>query len=295
VLNLTSTSDLIRVVTSAAGAIDVHASWADYLSPQTVTPGRTNTASITTATTTTVVPSPAASTVRNVKHLSLFNEHVSVTNVVTVEHFDGSTAETLWKGTLLAGELAVCDANGLWTVYSVAGVAKKDTGATLFNYSTVAQGPGFAADTYLTGSFILFPSGGPKVGTSYKCRFSASKTTAGTATPIVQVRTGTLGTTGDTSRCSFTLSAGTAATDVGLWFVEVVFRSVGAGTSAVAQGSLALTSQATTGFSSLLKGVQTTSGGFDSTTAGLGIGVSVNGGTSAAWTVQQVVAELKNF
>ena len=40
--------------------------------------------------------------------------------------------------------------------------------------------------------------------------------------------------------------------------------------------------------------VQNTSGGFDSTVADLGIGASVNGGTSAAWTVQLVDAELLN-
>jgi len=73
-----------------------------------------------------------------------------------------------------------------------------------------------------------------------------------------------------------------------------VFRTVGSGTSAVLQSHCALTSQPTTGFSSLLKGTQATSGGFDSTVADLGIGVSVNGGTSASWTVQMVVAEIEN-
>jgi len=51
-LILSSTSDIIRVVTSAAADVDVHASWVDNASG-TITPGRTNTAPITTATTTT--------------------------------------------------------------------------------------------------------------------------------------------------------------------------------------------------------------------------------------------------
>lgn len=290
---LTSTSDLIRIVTSAAGAMDVHASWMDHLSG-VVTPGRTNTASITTATTTTVVGSPAASTQRNVKLLTISNEHASVTNVITVEHFDGTTAETIWEGTLLPGEFVILDSEGGWTLYGVGGVVRPYIQPVLFNQSVANQGAGFATDTYLTGSFIAFPAGGPKVGTKYKCRFSVGKTAAGTATPIIQVRTGTAGSTADTSRLSFTFSAGSAATDQGWFEVSVVFRTVGTSTSAVAQGSCALTSQATTGFSTLIKNVATTSAGFDSTTAGIGIGVSVNGGASASWTVNMVVAEIEN-
>lgn len=65
-LLLTSTSDKIQVVTSASGDIDVHATWLDSASG-TVTPGRTNTVAIATATTTDVVAAPAASTYRNVQ------------------------------------------------------------------------------------------------------------------------------------------------------------------------------------------------------------------------------------
>lgn len=62
-INLASTSDKLQVVTDVAGSdIRVHASWVD-LNGTTVTPGRTNTPGITTATTTDVVASPAASTV----------------------------------------------------------------------------------------------------------------------------------------------------------------------------------------------------------------------------------------
>ena len=65
-LLLTSTSDKVRLTTSAAAAVDVHASYADNASG-TITFGRTNTAQITTATTTDVVASPGASTSRTVQ------------------------------------------------------------------------------------------------------------------------------------------------------------------------------------------------------------------------------------
>ncbi len=90
-LLLTSVSDIVRVVTSVATTtIEVHASYVD-LSGTTVTPARTNTR-ITTATTTTIVASPAASTQRNVKALYITNNSTGTTCDVAVEHFDGTNS-----------------------------------------------------------------------------------------------------------------------------------------------------------------------------------------------------------
>lgn len=60
-LNLASTSDVLRIVTGAAADIRVHASWVD-LSGTTVTPDGGPLAPITTTTTglTTTLPNPAA-------------------------------------------------------------------------------------------------------------------------------------------------------------------------------------------------------------------------------------------
>lgn len=99
---LTSTSDKLQIVTSAAATVDVHASWVDNTSTA-VTPGRTNTA-ITTAATTDVVAAPAASTQRNVKTLHVRNISNSLTTDVTVQHTDGTTAAQLYKITLVPGE-----------------------------------------------------------------------------------------------------------------------------------------------------------------------------------------------
>src|SRR5262245_52665681 len=96
-LILSSTTDLIQVITGGAGTIDVHASWMDNASG-TVVPGRTNTA-ITSATTTTVVPSPAAATQRNVKTLHIANRGGSAIDI-TVQHTDGSTVSQLHKVSL---------------------------------------------------------------------------------------------------------------------------------------------------------------------------------------------------
>lgn len=112
-INLASTSDIIRVVTSHAAQIECHASWVD-LKGTTVTPGRTNTPHITTATTTTIVAAPASSTVRNVKHLNITNDHASQSCIVTVEHYDGTTAIELIAFVLLPGENMILNEEGRW-------------------------------------------------------------------------------------------------------------------------------------------------------------------------------------
>lgn len=112
-LNLTSTSDIVRVVTSAAAQIEVHASYVDW-NGSAVTPGRTNTAAITTATTTTVVGSPGSGVQRNVKHLNITNDHASQSCTVTVEHSDGTTVTELMSFTLLPGENMIFGEEGRW-------------------------------------------------------------------------------------------------------------------------------------------------------------------------------------
>lgn len=112
-LLLTSTSDVVRVVTgSAASTIDVHASWVD-LNGTTVTPGRQNTV-ISTATTTTVVPSPGASTQRNLKGLYVTNDSSGTSCSVAVEHFDGTNQVELMQFILLPGENMTFNEEGGW-------------------------------------------------------------------------------------------------------------------------------------------------------------------------------------
>ncbi len=168
---------------------------------------------------------------------------------------------------------------------------------TVYNQSVAAQGAGFASDTYLTGSSVAIPATGLRVGTRYHLVFQASKTAAGTATPTLTIRFGTAGAIGDTSRCAMTWTAQTAATDTGIFEVWATFRTIGSGTSAVIQCVGRRTHGASvTGFGNLVSQVvATTGGGFDSTVANSIIGTSVNGGTSASWTVTLVQAELENL
>ena len=112
-LLLTSTSDIVRLTTSAAtSTIEVHTSYVD-MSGTTITPGRTNTR-ITTAGTTTIVGSPAAATQRNVKAIYVTNNSTGTNCVVGVEHFDGTNSVELMQFVLLPGENLGYREDGSW-------------------------------------------------------------------------------------------------------------------------------------------------------------------------------------
>lgn len=131
-LLLTSTSDIIRLVTSAAvSTVTVQTSYVDNASG-TITPGRTNT-NITTATTTTIVGSPAASTQRNVKGVHVTNNNATASLFVTVQHFDGTTSTDIIGVTLLPGENLIMDSNGTWAHFDTQGAPYSYAGPPTVN------------------------------------------------------------------------------------------------------------------------------------------------------------------
>lgn len=181
-------------------------------------------------------------------------------------------------------------------------VNKDDTGRCYgysFNAAIAAQAGGFAADTYVTNSDILIPAFGLQAKSIFMYRISASKTGAGVATPIYQVRIGSGRTTSDTSRLTLTGPAQTAVADIGTLYIMLTVRNIGA--AGVIQGSAwwvhrgtaANTTTSGTGFANDSTGhVEATSAAFDMTAiAGNYIGLSVNGGASAVWSPTQVHVE----
>lgn len=166
-LNLSSTSDVIRLTTSAAGDIEVHVSWVE-LNGTTVTPGRQNT-SITTATTTTIATSPAGSTTKNVKHINVTNNSSSVSNTVAVEHFDGTNAAELMQFNLLPGENMIFNEEGRWTHRDAQGAEYPPAGLGAYTgYPVSFMKTGTASDAagywYCTSKDAGFP-GAWAVGT----------------------------------------------------------------------------------------------------------------------------------
>ena len=199
-----------------------------------------------------------------------------------------------------AGALSAADV----TLLTQSGVSKKVDLTTLSAYfappanASVSGVTGYAADTYLAGSSISVPLPSRlKAGSFYRCQFNVVKTAAGIAAPVISVRYGTAGTTADTARTSVTFAAQTGVIDQGKFEILVNWRAVGA--SAVLQAVGILThGLATTGLNvTATNSFITPAAGssFDSTTVNSFLGLSVNAGASASWTVSVVQAELLNI
>ena len=151
-LNLpNSPSTVLRVITGSAG--DIKATYSAVDAPTSVsssssfTPTGPVIASITAAGTNTIVPAPGASLVRNVKQLTLRNHHASISNLCTLERFDGTNATEEWKGTLLPGEAVYLNENGDWTVEGADGIVKATTLANQQQLAAATAFPMTAADT----------------------------------------------------------------------------------------------------------------------------------------------------
>jgi len=100
---LTDTDDTLQVVTaSGVSTITMQATWFD--STTSANTPSVSEAAVTTPATTTLVSSPAASTQRIIKNITIYNSHASSSNLITIQHYNGTTAFVQYKYTLLAGE-----------------------------------------------------------------------------------------------------------------------------------------------------------------------------------------------
>jgi len=148
-LILHATTDIIRVVTGSAADVEPAVSLmeADNGTPPIVQdiPNLGPLASITTATTTTIADCTTANRRRNIKHISLYNNHASQATTCRVEFSDGTLVSVLANVNLLAGEMLVFTQGGVWIHYdsngavypsvgNAASVAEMEAGAALDKY-----------------------------------------------------------------------------------------------------------------------------------------------------------------
>lgn len=184
--------------------------------------------------------------------------------------------------------------NIIATFLNGAGTFTAPPAAVLANANTadvVATG----VDTYLTGSNVLL-AGRIKSGTTITWTLGMTKTAAGTATPVFNVRFGTLGTTSDPARNTFTGVSQTAATDTGKVEIVAIIRSFSA--SGTVHGSLEMHHfNTTTGLQNKaqVQLIQNVSAAFDLTVANLRAGISMDPGTSGVWTFQNVSVVVSNL
>jgi hypothetical protein len=162
--------------------------------------------------------------------------------------------------------------------------------------SSIDDQVGFDVDTYVTDSEILIPAHGFAVRSMFYWRIAASKTADGVASPRYSIRVGNTLSTSDTAILQLTGSPQTDDVDNGVLHVMATVRAIG--TLTVVQGSAwwvhkGKSGNHAVGFCEDNTGqVDGTSATFDSTAfAGQYIGLSINAGTDANWTITQVHAQ----
>lgn len=287
---LASATDLVSVTSSIAVTLDIFAAWVDLASNGSgdPTPSRTVTA-MTTATTTTIVATPGASTVRNVKEIHIRNKHASTATDVTVNFNNNGTLYELVKVTLSAGEtLEYVEGIGWFEVTN--GVVPAAT-----NTSVAAQTPAAATLTQLAGSTIIVPTSKLKIGTIFRWKFDITKTGAGTATSAYHVRIGTANSTADTAVLTFTKPLGTAVIDTGIIEIDAVVRGPLSASCIMAgmfnmRHNLVSTGHNTTRATATPEISIVVSSVFDATVANLFVSLSCTTGASDAITTQVMLA-----
>jgi hypothetical protein len=164
---------------------------------------------------------------------------------------------------------------------------------SLAKNTNTASSAGYAADTYVPNSGLLVPSSGLQAGMIARWFISGSKTAAGLAAATYTIRLGPNQSTVDAALLALVASVvQTAVVDNGLLLVQAILRNVGAAAVLAGVAAWAKTQAGTAGFGGSIDGV---SAGFDSTgRAGQFLGLSINGGAAAAWTLTTVGAELIN-
>jgi hypothetical protein len=185
------------------------------------------------------------------------------------------------------GNISLSDGTN-WTSYAA---------APTFSQNTPAQSITAATDTYITNSGLSVPST-LRVGTRFRWYINVTKTAAGAASPVWSFRWGTSASTADTARVTITGSAQSAAVDTKTFVWDSIVLTTGAsGTIRVFQsGLMTATSQGVpvglggaTSTNTNWRGVSST---FDTTVGASSIGISVNTGTAAAWTINSVDTEI---
>jgi hypothetical protein len=291
----TVTTDLLRVITGSAADLDCIVSFteATQASPPVQDWPETQFTNVPSATTATILGAPASGSIRKIQGVSIVNTHGSVSTTVRViiertgpVNWDCFNTVTLQPGESLTFTQGLGWFHNKLAISVPAGATNKLTGAD--------QSLG-TSDVYVASSPLTVAALGPAIiGRCYHWRFIVSKTAAGTATPIINVRTGT-GVVGDTSRATFTWGAGTAAVDRVEVEMEAMFIAVGASAILRCKAN-ATTNLTTTGWSNAVKALQPAdSGTFDSTVASLIIGLSYNAGAAGAHSLEYLGAYTDQF
>jgi hypothetical protein len=178
---LTSPSQAVRVITSGATNVTVYATYVDR--GVSIVPGVTD-ASISSATTTSVLSGSSTYPAREVTSIHIANTDASASQTITLEYYNGSAARQVWKGVVGPGERVRYDAYGI-VLFNSSGVPK--TAPVVGpNYSSVLACPLFATANLTgvrsitsTNTYAVYLGRSPRNLTSVNLRY---RVTTGAAT-----------------------------------------------------------------------------------------------------------------
>lgn len=139
---LDATTEAIRVTTESAGSVDYFTEYVDRASGA-LSADNTH-GNITTATTTTVVASPAASTERVVRRAILYNRSTTASNAVVIKLDDGGTERHIARAVLRPLESLRYDGEE-WHVWGADGLPR-------ISSAQLAPYGGFPVDAYKIGT-----------------------------------------------------------------------------------------------------------------------------------------------
>ena len=144
--------------------LDFNASWDDIsYGPNAMTPGSDSGLTVG-ATQVVIVPSPAASTYRNIKYLSVYNSD-TVAHTVTISLFNGTSYFVLMQAKLQPGYTLVYNDGYSWSVFSDTGEQGADTTGL----------SGFSGQSGLSGNSTSGFSGHSGIGISGLSGFSGNE------------------------------------------------------------------------------------------------------------------------
>lgn len=133
-------TSLVRLITGAAAStIEVHASWVEWQPSPTDPIPDSKITRITTAATTTIVPSPTTSPFKsNVSGIYITNNSSGTTCSVAVEAYDGTNSAELMQVILLPGENLIFNDEGRWVHRDANGAEYPPSGLGSYNGRSIS-------------------------------------------------------------------------------------------------------------------------------------------------------------
>lgn len=178
---LSGTSDILRLVTTAATALDVHCSYVDNTTT-VYTPGRQNTAIAAIATTTVLAAPASASVQRQLKKMTACARGGA--NTVTVEYFDGATAFRALSVALAIGEILEYEDLAGWMIRDGTGALKTTgvgTGRLIRAPQVITAGVTYAPPAGCSAVLVECQAGGGGGGGTTSVAISAAAGGGGAA------------------------------------------------------------------------------------------------------------------